>query len=75
MTLVIEHMSILLAEEVCGSWMFPSCMGSQYIVRCSDLLLPYCYIDCVISLRGQKKGECSHVPHARMSAQRSLGQI
>jgi hypothetical protein len=29
MTLFIEHLIILLAEEVCGSWGFPGCMGSQ----------------------------------------------
>jgi hypothetical protein len=29
MTLLIEDLIILLDEEVCGSWGFPGCKGSQ----------------------------------------------
>jgi hypothetical protein len=67
MTLLIEHLIILLNEEVCGSWRFPSCMGSQIhnqMIVFPVILLPHF---CVISLRGVKKGERSHAC-ARMSA-------
>jgi hypothetical protein len=29
MTLLIEHLIILLPENVSGSWGYPECMGSQ----------------------------------------------
>jgi hypothetical protein len=70
MALLIEHLIILLAEEVCGSWGFPGCMGS-HIIRCLCFLSSYRHIVCVISLRGLKKGECSHA-RGRMSARGSL---
>jgi hypothetical protein len=72
MTLLIEHLIILLAEEVCGSWRFPGCMGSQIHNQMFIFLSSYCHIACVISLRGLKKGERSHA-RARMSGRKSLG--
>jgi hypothetical protein len=72
MTLLIEHLIILLAEEVCGSWRFTVSMAAKYIIRCSDFLSSYRHIVCVISLRGLKKGKRSHA-RARMSARGSLG--
>jgi hypothetical protein len=45
MTLLIEHLIILLAEEVCGSWRFPGCMGSHIhnqMFGFLAILLPHC---------------------------------
>jgi hypothetical protein len=73
MTLLIEHVIILLAEEVCGSWRLPGYMGSQIHNHIFlDFFLSYLHIVCVISLRGLQKGEHSHA-RVRMSARRSLG--
>jgi hypothetical protein len=71
MTLLIEHMIILLAEEVCGSWGLPGCMDSQIynqMLLFLVILSPHC---CVISLRGQQKGERIYA-HVRVSARGSL---
>jgi hypothetical protein len=71
MTLLIEHLIILLGEEVCGSWRSPGCMGSQIHNQMLVFLVILCHIFCVISLRGLKKGERSHA-HACMSERGSL---
>jgi hypothetical protein len=45
MTLLIEHLMILLDEEVCGSWRFPGCMGSQIhnqVLVFLVILSPHC---------------------------------
>jgi uncharacterized membrane protein len=73
--LLIEHLIILLDEEVCGSWKFHGCMGSQIHNQMLVILVILDHhIVCVISLRGLKKGECSHAC-ARMSARGSLEYI
>jgi hypothetical protein len=45
MTLLIDHLLILLAEEVCGSWGFLGCMDSQIhneMLEFLVTLLPHC---------------------------------
>jgi hypothetical protein len=72
MKLLIEHLIILLAEDVCGSWRFPGCMGSQINNQMFIFLVILLPHFCVISLRELKKGERSHV-RVRMSGRKSLG--